>query len=511
MKFCTESGQFILLLTDLTHSTAMGEDDRREKDVGAVPTSASTPEDPFLVNFSTGFDYVDPKDWPARKKWIVTGVLSITGFNRIMVSTIMAPALSTIAQELHMSGTEAVMAMSVYLLATAFGPLVIGPLSEVYGRRPVLHATSIWFLVWNIACGFSNSKGILVAARLLAGFGASAIYALGGGVLGDVWRPEQRGRSLGLYMLIPLLGAAAGPILGAFIVEGTTWRWIFWSTSILQGVMILGSLPFFSETHAPTILRKKAEHLRKITGDPRYYTGEDVLALGRSVSWVLMRSLSRPMRLLLFHPIVQIQACLSAFSYGILYLVLSTFSDLYTRQYHESISVSGLHYIAICLGEVAGAEIGGPLMDYIYNRMKHRADGVSIPEFRVPLMIPGAILTPVGLFIYGWAAERHVHWIVVDVGAAMLSFGMQIGGQAMQAYVIDTYPNHTSSASAASQFLRSMTAFGFPLFAPTMYAALGYGWGNSLLAFFAIGIMIPAPLLVWLYGPKLRARAPSSY
>jgi hypothetical protein len=143
--------------------------------------------------------------------------------------------------------------------------------------------------------------------------------------------------------------------------------------------------------------------------------------------------------------------------------------------------------------------------------MKHRADGVSIPEFRVPLMIPGAILTPVGLFIYGWAAERHVHWIVVDVGAAMLSFGMQIGGQAMQAYVIDTYPNHTSSASAASQFLRSMTAFGFPLFAPTMYAALGYGWGNSLLAFFAIGIMIPAPLLVWLYGPKLRARAPSSY
>jgi hypothetical protein len=126
-------------------------------------------------------------------------------------------------------------------------------------------------------------------------------------------------------------------------------------------------------------------------------------------------------------------------------------------------------------------------------------------------MLPGAILTPIGLFIYGWAAQRRLQWVIVDIGAALLCFGMQMGGQAMQAYVIDTYPNHTSSASAASQFLRSMTAFGFPLFAPTMYAALGYGWGNSLLAFCAIGIGIPAPLFIWLYGPKLRARAPSSY
>jgi multidrug resistance protein len=488
----------------------MAEDNGREKAVACAP-AASTSDDQYLVNFSAGFDYVDPKDWPSRKKWIVTSVLSVTGFNRIMVSTIMAPALSTIAQEIHMSSTEAVMTMSVYLLATAFGPLVIGPLSEVHGRKPVLHATNIWFLVWNIVCGFSRNKGELLAARLLAGLGASAVYALGGGVLGDVWRPEQRGRSLGLYMLIPLLGAAVGPILGGVIIERTTWRWIFWSTSILQGVMIVGSIPFFFETHAPTILRNKAAHLRKITGDPRYYTEEDTLALGRSVSWVLLRSLSRPMRLLLFHPIIQVQACLSAFSYGITYLVLSTFSDLHTKQYNESISISGLHYLAMCTGEVAGAEIGGPLLDWAFVRMRRRNDGVATPEFRVPIMLPGAVLAPVGLFIYGWAAQRHAPWIVVDVGAGLLSFGMQISGQAMQAYVIDTYPNHTSSASAASQFLRSLTAFGFPLFAPAMYNALGYGWGNSLLAFFAIGIGIPAPLFIWLYGPKLRARAPSSY
>lgn len=60
---------------------------------------------------------------------------------------IMAPALPSIAKELHMSDTEAAMSLSIYLLATAFGPLAIGPLSELYGRQVVLHASAIWVFV----------------------------------------------------------------------------------------------------------------------------------------------------------------------------------------------------------------------------------------------------------------------------------------------------------------------------------------------------------------------------
>jgi MFS family permease len=137
-----------------------------------------------------------------------------------MVSTIMAPALSTIAAEFNMTPASSAMALSIYLLATAFGPLVIGPLSEVYGRATILHASNVWFLVWNVACGFAGSGRVLIAARFLAGFGASSIYALAGGVLGDVWRAEQRGRSLGIYLLIPLLGAAVGMSLALGIWVG---------------------------------------------------------------------------------------------------------------------------------------------------------------------------------------------------------------------------------------------------------------------------------------------------
>ena len=356
----------------------------------------------FLVTFNHPFDEENPKDWPIPRKWAVTGVLSATGFNRRMVSTIMVPALPTIARELHMSNVESVMVMSVYILASAFGLLLIGPLSEVFGRKPVLYITNVWFLTWNILCGFANSKGLLMAARLLAGLGASAIYALGSGVLGDLWSSEQRGRSLGHYLLIPLLGAAIGPIAGGFITEKTTWRWMFWSTSILQAAMILASFLFFRETHAPTILRKRAKHMRHTTINPEYQTAGENLGIGRSLLWILQRSLTRPFRLLAFHPIIQIQACLSAFNYGILYLVLSTFSTLYTAQHNQSNAISSLHYIALCVAEILGALTAGPLIDIVFRPLKHTHNGESQPEFRVSVMLPGVLLAPVGLLMYGW-------------------------------------------------------------------------------------------------------------
>ena len=69
-----------------------------------------------------------------------------------------------------MSSTESALSLSIYLLATAFGPLFIGPLSEIYGRQVILHISNVWFLVWNVACGFANTKELLIGSRLLAVF-----------------------------------------------------------------------------------------------------------------------------------------------------------------------------------------------------------------------------------------------------------------------------------------------------------------------------------------------------
>lgn len=292
----------------------------------------------------------------------------------------------------------------------------------------------------------------------------------------------------------------------------TTWRWMFWSTSIFQAVMIAVSFTAFRETYAPVILARRAKTLRKTTGDPRYHTENERLSADKSVLSILNTALTRPLRLLLFHPIIIIASVNLAFDYGILYIVLTSFAQLWTDYYHVSVEMSGLHYLAVALGELAGAQVGAPMIDRFYRwKQAEHPDGDQAPEYRLPVIFPGALLAPVGLFIYGWTAEYRVHWIAVDIGVFIAMFGSQISGMAWQAYIMDAYADHTSSARAATQFSASLTAFLFPLFVPTMYRVMGYGWGNTAMAFASLILAIPGPITLWYYGPRLRARARSTY
>lgn len=275
--------------------------------------------------------------------------------------------------------------------------------------------------------------------------------------------------------------------------------------------MIVASATTFRETFAPVILKKRAARLRRTTGDNRYYAAVERLEQGKSVASTLGNALTRPMRLLAFHPIIQVVAVTSAFNYGLLYIVLATFAELWIKHYRQPVELSGLHYLAIAIGEVVGSQLGGPLMDFQYQRLMRRLGQEPEPESRFPLSFFFIPITAAGLFIYGWTAEYRLHWVVVDIGAFVAMFGLQAAGLPSQAYVIDVYPEHTSSAMAAMQFMRSLTAFLFPLFAPAMYARMGYGWGNSTIAFGTLVLGVPSTFLLWKFGDRLRAKTQSSY
>jgi len=321
-------------------------------------------------------------------------------------------------------------------------------------------------------------------------------------VLADCWLPEQRGHSFSISTFIPLLGPALGPIIGGLIGGSVGWRWIFWVLSIFDGVLMLCAFLIFPETYAGTILHRKAKLLHKQTGE-EYYT--EYYQTNQALSSRLVVSLTRPCRLLLRQPIIQLMSFYLAYNFGILYIVLSTFASLWTERYGQSVSRSGLHYIALAVGYTIAAQGGARVTDRVWQYLKARKQGETQPEYRVPLMIPGAIIIPIGLFWYGWTAQEHTFWLLPDIGIAIFGCGIIIGTQAMQAYVMDAFRKHVASVSAASQLLRSIAGFAFPLFAPQMYQTLGYGWGNSLLAFLFIAIGVPAPLILWRYGAKLRA------
>ncbi len=414
----------------------------------------------------------------------------------------LAPSLHAISEDYGTGEEETQIFLSIFVLAFAFGPMVLSPLAEVFGRRPVWLLSSSFYILWNTVAGFSHKPGLMIAARVLSGIGASAEFAVSNPVLADCWVPEQRGKSYAISTFIPLLGPAIGPIIGGVVTQTIGWRWTFWILSIFDAALVVIGFFVLEETYEPILLARKAAKLRKETGKP-YFTDTD--RTSQTLGVKLSRSLSRPLRLLLTQPILQVIALFLAYNFGMLYIVLSTFATLWLKRYGQSESQSGYHYVALVIGYTIAAQVGGKVMDRLWKYLKTRAEDTTAPEYRVPLMVPGAVLIPLGLLLYGWSADRHTHWIVPDIGIAIFGCGIILNTQAMQAYVTEAFRQYVASASAAAQFLRSIAGFAFPIFAPAMYISLGYGWGNSILALTFVLIGWPAPILLWRYGAKLRA------
>ncbi|KAF2715071.1 MFS multidrug transporter, partial [Pleomassaria siparia CBS 279.74] len=471
---------------------------------GAIePEVSPIAVDTKLVTWNSPIDPSNPLNWTKTRKWATSILTSLGGLVTLMSGAMLAPALGVVGSDLNIFEVEASLALSIYILAFAFGPMVLAPLSEVVGRRPVWIFGSAWYVLWNTLCGVSNNRGLLIAGRFMAGLGASAEYAVSRPIVNDCWSSDERGRSFAVSAFIPLLGPALGPIVGGVTVQNLNWRWTFYVLSIFDFVILVLFIFFLPETHAQTILSKKAAKLRKSTGE-EYYTSVDLA--NQSLAERLKTAFVRPLRLLFTQPVIQIVALILSYQFGVLYIVQSTFSNIWTTRYGQTPAMSGLHYFAIVIGCMVGSWGVGWAMDRVWARLKKNHQGQTKPEYRVPLMIPGAILIPIGLLWYGWAAEQELHWIVPDIGIAIFGCGYMSSGTASMAYVTEAFLNHTASSGAATQFLRNVFAFAFPIFAPSLYKSLGYGVGDTVLAAVALGCGIPASFILWKYGEMLRGK-----
>ncbi|KAH9232879.1 hypothetical protein K456DRAFT_1910538 [Colletotrichum gloeosporioides 23] len=486
---------------------------RPEKSSHEQGNHSDDPEDPDLVTWSGPSDPANPKNWPKHKKWTATILVSCFTFISPVSSTMLAPALDTLADDLNVeSDIETYLLMSIFLLAYAVGPFVLAPLSEMYGRVVVLQSANMFYLIFNTVCGFCTSKEQMLAFRFLSGLGGSAPQALGGGVLSDCFRAEERGTATAIYSLAPFLGPAVGPIAAGYLTQYMSWRWIFWTVSIADAVVQILAFLFLSETYAPKILAVKAKKLRKLTGNKNLRTEYE--RPDRTFGQTLGKNLVRPFRMLFTQPALQITALYRAYLYGLMYLVLASFPLVWSEQYDQEPGPASLNYISLGVGFVIGLQVSGPLIDKIhtdavevYRTLKTRNNDTGLPEFRIPLMFPTAIVTPVGLLLYGIAAHFKIHWIVPNIGAAILAAGLILSFQCVQTYVIDSYERYAASAAGAAAFVRTMAGFSFPLFAPKLYDALGIAWGNALLSGIVLVMGIIVPVVMWKWGAWLRSKS----
>lgn len=151
----------------------------------------------------------------------------------------LAPSVPQVLETLRSTGGSDSLGsfcVTIYILGFCVGPVVLGPLSDVYGRVLILRACMIMFTLASIACALSQTLEMLIGFRLLAGIFGSAPMTVGAAVVADMYAVGSRDRAMSVFSAGSMLGPTLGPVLGSIINGTVGWRWVFWTTAILVSI-----------------------------------------------------------------------------------------------------------------------------------------------------------------------------------------------------------------------------------------------------------------------------------
>jgi EmrB/QacA subfamily drug resistance transporter len=177
--------------------------------------------------------------------WLIFAGMMLVLLMAALDGTIVATALPTIVDDL--GGLEHIAwVTSAYLLAQTVATPIYGKLGDLYGRKRILQGAVLMFLAGSALCGLAESMTQLIAFRAIQGLGAGGLIVLTQAVIGDIVSPRERGKYQGIFGAVFGLSSVAGPLLGGFLVEHTSWHWIFYVNlpiGLLALLVIATALP----------------------------------------------------------------------------------------------------------------------------------------------------------------------------------------------------------------------------------------------------------------------------
>ncbi|WP_460858346.1 MDR family MFS transporter [Nocardiopsis coralliicola] len=410
---------------------------------------------------------------------MVISALMLTVLVAALNQTVVATALPRIVSELgglsHISWV-----VTSYLLAVTAGTPLWGKLGDQFGRKWVLLACLVVFLIGSALCGIAQDFTRLVLYRAVQGLGGGGLIVLAQAAIGDVVSPRRRGSFMGLFGAVFGLASVAGPLIGGFIVDDLSWRWVFW-VNLPLGVLALIALVIAlpertgeartSIDYAGILLLAGASVgavLVTAAGGTAYpWLSPQILgliaatlALAAAWWWSARRAADPVLPLTLFHRSIIVIGCLVSFAVGFAMMGSMSYVPLFLQVVHGySPTASGMHMLPMVGGMLVFSITSGQLL----TRTGH---------YRI-YPIAGTALVALALFLLSRLGAEAAYW---ELGLSLFLLGSGLG-LTMQVIVVAVQNaadySDLGAATSAATFFRSIggaigtSAFG-AVFAATL-------------------------------------------
>ncbi len=160
-------------------------------------------------------------------KWIVLSVTTIGSLMAAIDSTIVILGLPEMMVKLHADLIEMIWVIMAYILVSTVFLLTFGRVADMFGRVRMYNLGFVIFTIGSALCGLAGNATQLILFRLVQGSGAAMMVVNSVAIITEVFKPNERGKALGINAITWSIGGVAGPILGGLILTLASWRWIF--------------------------------------------------------------------------------------------------------------------------------------------------------------------------------------------------------------------------------------------------------------------------------------------
>lgn len=300
------------------------------------------------------------------------------------------------------------------LIAYGFGCELWAPWSEEMGRRPILQASLFLVNIWQILAALAPNFGSLIVARTLGGLssaGGSVTLAM----VADMWKPADQQFAVAYVVFSSVAGSVVGPVIGGFVQQYASLKWIFWVQLIFGGTVQLIHFLTVPETRGTILLDKEAKRLRESGKYPNVYGPNEL----RGSIWKRMTVKevvtiwTRPFVMFIFEPIVLFLSLLSGFSDALIFTFLDAFQPVYA-QYGFSTSQEGLSFVPLLVGYFIAWFSFFPFFIRDRKFMAKNGSKALRPERRLLWLLYTVPLEPIGLFGFAWTSlgpKNGIPWI----------------------------------------------------------------------------------------------------